>query len=110
MLEPTKKPPTSKSCVLQFTGPLQQAQAARTAMTALGFPEVRETIPWREAFPERTEARRPGILLHGARTKEGLTQSALAEQTGIPQRHLSEMENGKGAIGKSRAKKLAAVL
>jgi len=30
--------------------------------------------------------------------------------TGIPQRHISEMEHGKRAIGKERAKKLTVVL
>jgi transcriptional regulator with XRE-family HTH domain len=30
--------------------------------------------------------------------------------TGIPQRHISEMENGKRGIGKERARKLAKAL
>jgi transcriptional regulator with XRE-family HTH domain len=34
----------------------------------------------------------------------------LAEKTGIPQRHISEMENGKRTIGKERAKVLASAL
>ena len=32
------------------------------------------------------------------------------QMTGIPQRHISEMEHGKRPIGKERAKKLAKVL
>ena len=52
----------------------------------------------------------PGVALAGARTKEGVTQVQLARMTGIPQRHISEMEHGKRAIGKERAKKLAEVL
>jgi transcriptional regulator with XRE-family HTH domain len=48
--------------------------------------------------------------LGGARVKEGITQRELAELTRIPQRHISEMENGKRTIGKERAKKLAEVL
>ena len=50
------------------------------------------------------------VLLRGYRTRENLTQAALAEATGIPQRHISEMENGKRPIGKERAKILAAAL
>ena len=34
----------------------------------------------------------------------------LAELTGIPQRHISEMENGKRPIGKEMAKRLGKVL
>jgi hypothetical protein len=56
-----------------------------------------DSIPWREAFPEIKEDHLPGISLQGARTREGLTQTRLSELTGIPQRHLSMMENGKRA-------------
>ncbi|HAJ27430.1 MAG TPA: XRE family transcriptional regulator [Syntrophus sp. (in: bacteria)] len=38
--------------------------------------------------------------------REGLTQVKLAELTGIPQRHVSEMENGKRPLGKEMAKRL----
>jgi hypothetical protein len=69
-----------------------------------------QATPWREAFPQWDEAQRPGLALAGARYREGLTQAALAAATGIPQRHISEMERGKRTIGKERAKKLAAVL
>ncbi|WP_305047307.1 helix-turn-helix transcriptional regulator [Geobacter sp. OR-1] len=34
----------------------------------------------------------------------------MAELTSIPQRHISEMENGKRPIGKETAKKLAKAL
>jgi len=50
------------------------------------------------------------VALCGYRTREGLTQRELADKTGIPQRHISEMENGKRPIGKETARKLAAVL
>jgi transcriptional regulator with XRE-family HTH domain len=49
-------------------------------------------------------------MLRAARTKEDLSQIQLAQRTGIPQRHISEMEHGKRAIGKERAKKLAEAL
>jgi DNA-binding XRE family transcriptional regulator len=50
------------------------------------------------------------VALRGYRTRENLTQAQLAEATGIPQRHISEMENGKRPIGKERARALAKVL
>ena len=49
-------------------------------------------------------------MLRAARTKEDLSQMQLAARTGIPQRHLSAMEQGKRTIGKERAKKLAKAL
>ena len=106
----TKEHPTKPVCTLTFMGPVEQEEAARKALHALGFEEVRETVPWREAFPAWSEAQLPGVALVGARAKEGVTQIQLAQLTGIPQRHLSEMEHGKRAIGKERAKKLAEVL
>lgn len=58
-------------------------------------------------FPGDSEA---AVALRGLRCRENLTQRQLAEATGIPQRHLSEMENGKRAIGKERAKVLGKAL
>ena len=49
----------------------------------------------------------PGTVIRGLRCRDGLTQQALAKLTGIPQRHISEMENGKRPIGKQNAHKLA---
>ncbi len=45
-----------------------------------------------------------------SRLKEGMTQKELSELTGIPQSHISVMENGKRQIGKKRAKILAKAL
>jgi len=42
--------------------------------------------------------------------REGLTQIQLSKLTGIPQRHISEMENGKRPIGKEMAKRLGKAL
>ena len=53
---------------------------------------------------------KPCVVLRGARGREGMTQQQLAEHTGIPQRHISEMENGKRGIGKDNALKLAKAL
>lgn len=39
-----------------------------------------------------------------------MTQVELAKRSGIPRRHISEMENGRRPIGKQNARKLADVL
>ena len=68
-----------------------------------------DSLTIEEAFPEY--AINPlRAALRGARAREGLTQRELASRTGIPQRHISEMESGKRTIGKERARKLAEAL
>lgn len=52
----------------------------------------------------------PAAMLRGARYREDMTQEQLAKATGIPRRHISEMENNKRPIGKQNARKLAEVL
>ncbi len=68
-----------------------------------------DLVLWEESsvFP-RDNA--PGVFLAGARYREDLSKRALAEMTGIPQRHISEMENGKRPVGKANARKLAGAL
>lgn len=67
-------------------------------------------IPWREVFKEEiTKYGEQALALRGARFREGMTQMKLSELTGISQRHISEMENGKRSIGKVIAKRLAKV-
>ena len=58
-------------------------------------------------FPGETKE---AVALRGARGRENLTQKQLSEMTGIPQRHISELENGKRQPGKDWAKKLATAL
>ncbi len=62
-----------------------------------------------EVFPEYVGKERH-LALRAYRHRENLTQRQLAELAGIPQRHISEMENGKRVIGKEMAKRLAKVL
>lgn len=62
-----------------------------------------------EVFPEYVGKEQP-IALRAYRHRENLTQHQLAELAGIPQRHISEMENGKRVIGKEMAKRLAKAL
>jgi len=110
MQELTKKHPTEDTAVeLRFMGPPGKRNEAIDALKALGFVDVSETVPWRECFPY-TDEQLPGVSLAGARGKEGITQRELSKMTGIPQRHISEMENGKRPIGKEMAKKLGKAL
>jgi DNA-binding XRE family transcriptional regulator len=91
-------------------------QQALEAMRSLGFKDSHEApddvdgepIPWRESV--HFQDMNSGSVLAGARYREKLTQAALAERSGIPRRHISEMENGKRPIGKANAKKLAEAL
>ncbi len=91
---------------LHFTGPAEKEAAAVNALTRLGFTASQKSgrgSSWRDSFPEM-QGNEAGIFLAGARYREGLTQRQLADKTGIPQRHISEMENGKRPIGKKNAK------
>ncbi len=115
MREPTAKHPTDVA-VLTFVGPDARVGQARKAMRVLGFKEAEKrqadgtAIPWRESRHFKPAEQLPAMLLVGARYREGLTQTDLAEQTGIHRRHISEMENGKRPIGKTNARKLAEAL
>ena len=74
-------------------------------------PAQDDYISAQEAFPDLYDpVKGPAIVLRGMRYRENLTQKQLADKLGIRQHHLSEMENGKRAIGKELAKKLAAAL
>ena len=106
MLELTKEPRIE----IKFVGPRKNKKKAISALKELGFAESAETISWRELFPDITDDLLPGAALKGARVKEDITQKQLAEKTSIPQSHISEMENGKRSIGKTRAKRLAEAL
>ncbi|MDP2863397.1 MAG: helix-turn-helix transcriptional regulator [Desulfobacterales bacterium] len=105
----TKKLPIEK-IELRFIGPIANTASAVDALKPLGFVDTSESIPWREAYSECSEAQLIGKALAGARYREGLTQTELSIQVGIPQRHISEMENGKRPIGKEMAKRLGKAL
>ena len=79
-------------------------------LKSLGFVDTSDSVPWREACPEYSDEDLPGVCLRGARYREGFTQKQLADMIGIPQRHISMMENGKRPIGKEMAKRLGKAL
>ena len=105
MQELTKKPHTENLVPLHLmVHPSHVATITRYAEQL----EMSESVPWREIASQRGSI--PASILRGARDKAEITQTRLSELTGIPQRHISEMEQGKRPIGKETAKKLAAAL
>lgn len=61
-----------------------------------------------DLFSELTlKSGEPGVLLRGLRYREGLSQIEFAKKLNISQTNLSAMENGKRAIGKELAKRIA---
>ncbi len=85
--------------VKRLVASIEQDATVEEAITADEF--------YRRHFADTPRA---AVRLKGLRTREGLTQEQLAHATGIPRRHLSEMENGKRAIGKKSAQTLADTL
>jgi len=110
MLEVTRKYHTEDVREAHFMGPAEKIKKLARAAKSLGLADISDSVPWRDAFPEFDDESIPSVTLRGARRKENLTQKQLAEWTGIPQSHISEMENGKRPIGKERAKRLGRVL
>jgi len=102
----------TETAELRMIGPAKNMGKAVKALSKLGFEDFSdsEPLPWREAFPGHDANSEPGIFLSGARGKEGVTQKWLSDKTGIPQRHISEMENNKRPIGKKNAMKFARAL
>ena len=111
MLAHTKKHHT-ETVAIKFIGPVINRKKACASLKALGFMSLEEEhyISMHELFPDVTDDKRPGVILAGARGKEGITQKQLAEKCGIPQSHISEMERGKRPIGPKTAKLLGAAL
>ena len=109
MLGHTKKRPTETSLEARFVGASDKTLKLREMAKGMGLYDATDSASVEEAFPGY--AVNPlGLALRGARHREGLTQRQLAAMTGMPQRHISEMESGKRQIGRERAKKLAEAL
>lgn len=108
----------SKFVEISFKGSADKLETAIENMLKLGFVQIHTSSPsqqdglisWREAFPEMNRIQENGIVLKETRQLLGLTQKQLADLTGIPQRHISEMETAKRPIGKETAKKFAHAL
>jgi len=104
----TKKRPTDDMVTLHLRVHRQNVERVRRYVDSIEATDEEGAVSLDDFFaghfPGETK---PAVSLRGARGKEELTQRQLAEMTGIPQRHISEMENGKRPIGKEAAKKLA---
>jgi ribosome-binding protein aMBF1 (putative translation factor) len=69
------------------------------------------SIAWEELAHERiAKYKKAGLVLRGARYREGLSQKELAKRSGISQENISKMENGSRPIGEKVAKALAKAL
>ena len=104
----TKKHPTEDMVTLRLKVHRHNAPLVKRYAEAVESEEER-TYTVAEVFPEFI-GKESQVALRAYRTREDLTQKQLSELTGIPQHHISEMENGKRSIGKERAKKLAVAL
>ena len=104
----TKKHPTDEMITLKLRVHSRNAALIERYAKAVESDEER-TYTVAEVFPEYV-GKETQVALRAYRTREGFTQKQLADLTGIPQHHISEMENGKRSIGKERAKKLADAL
>ena len=79
MQAPMKEPHIDADVVeLKFVGPSKKKVEAIQALQSLGFVNLGEALPWRLAFPEYDEKSLPGVVLAGARGKEGITQREVA--------------------------------
>ena len=109
MQVPTKKPLTDEEMVTVRLR-VQRCNAAKIKAYAKAVESGEDrNYSVAEVFPEYL-GKDNEIVLRAYRTRENLTQQQLSELSGIPQHHLSEMENGKRGIGKERARKLAQAL
>jgi len=111
----TKKRPTEKLVEVRFRGIISSINKLRRTATTLHVTDLSRQLPEKDSYtPEELSpelvTNRAGVCIRGGRGKEGLTQKQLADQIGIAQHHISEMETGKRAIGKEMAKKLATAL
>src|SRR5215469_10269707 len=88
----TKK--KSKNMLFFVSCPVSNSGKIKQYLEKNGCVLVDDGQEWIEAkglFAERT----PANLLIGARGKENITQMKLSELTGIPRRHISDIENGR---------------
>lgn len=109
MQEATKKPRIEEEMItLRLRVHRSNAPRIREYAEAIEAGDER-TYSVAEVFPEY-QGKEQQTAIRAYRHRENLTQRQLAELTDIPQRHISEMENGKRVIGKERAKVLAKVL
>ena len=94
---------------------VNRAQLKKMISSTLDLYQAEQNIPASEIHANARarhgeQYQTPGYFLRLYRLRSDLTQAQLAQQAGIRQHHLSEMENNRRALGKAMAKKLAAIL
>lgn len=89
--------------------PAKYLEKLEAFLEKYGQPE--ESILWEALAASRiAKYGKAGLVLRGARFREGLSQKELAKRCGISQENISKMENGQRPIGVKVAKKLAKAL
>ncbi|MCF6209554.1 MAG: helix-turn-helix transcriptional regulator [Gammaproteobacteria bacterium] len=101
--------------VLKPSGKINQTRLKKMIRSALDQYLAEDRVSAKAIHDEAKQRhgdayRMPGYYLRLYRQRAGLTQAELAEQAGIRQHHLSEMENNKRVLGKANAKKLSNIL
>ncbi len=101
--------------VLKPSGKVNQARLKKMIRSTLDQYLVEDRVSAKTIHAEAKQRhgddyRTPGYYLRLYRQRAELTQTELADKTGIRQHHLSEMENNKRMLGKANAKKLAGIL
>jgi DNA-binding XRE family transcriptional regulator len=83
-----------------------KSEVKKSVKSRSGIRPKKKSIPWREALKDRIEEfTEPGLMLRGYRYKADMTQKEVANELGISQHRVSELENGKRAVSKQMAQK-----
>jgi ribosome-binding protein aMBF1 (putative translation factor) len=112
----TKTRPTHDSVRILFEGkrrkrlfvvPKGKAENIASLLTEY---ETEESVSMDEVFKDLlSKYGKVGSIIRGYRIREGLSQVELADKLSIRQAELSQIENGKRTVGKTLAKRFAAV-
>lgn len=90
--------------------PAKHLKKLETFLDTYGDTEI-ESVSWDELAKNRiSKHKKAGLVLRGARYREGISQKELARRSGISQENISKMENGLRPIGEKVAKALAKAL
>jgi DNA-binding XRE family transcriptional regulator len=96
----------TKNSVLLTDGTKQYLIPKNVANDYIVDPD--DSIPAEVVFADlNRKYTKAGALLKGVRVREGLNQEEFAKVIGVEQANLSKMENGKRAIGRTVAQRIA---
>ena len=118
MSAPMKKPRIENSIEITFRDksnrlfrlPRERAKGLLTLIQDFEVKDDGEIIPADEVFKDlHNKYGKGGSILRGLRAREGLTQVELAEQLGVPQTDISQIETGKRTIGRKMSERIGKV-